>query len=167
MKGFTRIELVIVLAVIGIFVLVVFPKYTEMVEKSYAAEAVQMLNYMHRQAELYNKKQEEPCWRKKNKELEISFGKNFTCRWTGESEVCCNGRWCYDNNSFTWGDKCAVASNLTPVAARVSGIPSDFTNVRRKYLLEMEDCEGGSGRIVCYESDGWCKLFGGEGKPID
>lgn len=167
MKGFTLVDLLVVVFAVGVVFAVLFPKYGEAVERTQAAKAVQVLKYMHRQAQSYDTKEGKSGWGKDNKTLHIFLGKDFVCRWTGDGEVCCNEFWCYDNNSFTWGDKCAVTSNLTPVAARVNGVPKDFRNIKRKYLLEMEDCEGGSGRIACYESGRWCNMFQGEGKPID
>ena len=140
-----------VVLIIGILAAVALPQYEKAVEKSRATEAITILNYMHKQAQLCALANGENCNSNTNEELGIELG---------------NG-WCYDNNSLNWGDKCISGSGLTPIAARVDGIPANFNNVDRKYLLEMEDCAGGSKRIACYESEKWCKMFGGEGKPIN
>ena len=166
-RGFTLIELLVVVLIIGILAAVALPQYEKAVEKSRAAEAITILNYMHRQAQLCALENGEECWGKTNEELGIELGSGFTCKKNGDSEVCCNKYWCYDNNGAAWGDICAGTSNLTPIAARVDAIPSNIDDVDRKYLLEMEDCDGGSKRIACYESEKWCKMFGGVGKPIN
>lgn len=166
-SGFTLIELLVVVLIIGILAAVALPQYEKAVEKSRATEAITILNYMHRQAQLCALENGEECWGKTNEELGIELGSGFTCKKNGDSEVCCNKYWCYDNNGAAWGDICAGTSNLTPIAARVDAIPSNIDDVDRKYLLEMEDCAGGSKRIACYESEKWCKMFGGEGKPIN
>ncbi len=165
--GFTLIELLVVVLIIGILASVALPQYEKAVEKSRAAEAITMLNYMHKQAQLCALANGEDCNSKTNEELGIELGNGFTCHKNSDSEVCCNKYWCYINNSLDWGDRCASGSGLTPIAARVNGIPANFNNVDRKYLLEMEDCETGSKRIACYESEKWCKMFGGEGVPIN
>lgn len=166
-SGFTLIELLVVVLIIGILASVALPQYEKAVEKSRAAEAITMLNYMHKQAQLCALANGEDCNSKTNEELGIELGNGFTCHQNGYSEVCCNKYWCYNNNGIDWGDVCAGGSGLTPIAARVDGIPANFNNIDRKYLLEMEDCDVGSKRIACYESEKWCKMFGGEGVPIN
>ena len=166
-RGFTLIELLVVVLIIGILAAVALPQYEKAVEKSRAAEAITILNYMHRQAQLCALENGEECYGKTNEELGIEFGSGFTCKKNRESEVCCNKYWCYDNNGLAWGNICAGGSSLTPMAARVDGIPSNIDDVDIKYLLEMEDCENGSKRIACYDSEKWCKMFGGVGKPIN
>lgn len=167
-RGFTLIELLVVVLIIGILAAVALPQYEKAVEKSRAAEAITILNYMHRQAQLCTLENGEECREKTNEELGIEFGSGFTCKKNEYSERCCNKYWCYDNSGEALGDICVGTSNLTPIAARVDGIlPSNIDDVDRKYLLEMEDCEGGSKRIACYESEKWCKMFGGVGKPIN
>ena len=167
-KGFTLIELLVVVLIIGILASVALPQYERAVEKSRAAEALQMLRYMNQQARLcVLEKGERECTAVDNDTLGIEMPGNMTCRYSGEEEVCCNKHWCYANNSGAWGDLCPTYLGTAPLAARVDGIPSDFFDVERKYLLEYNSCEGEyKNQILCYESEKYCKMFGGIGKPV-
>ncbi len=162
--GFTLIELLVVVLIIGILSAIALPQYTKAVEKSRAAEAVQILRYMNEQVKLcVLANGEDGCYRKPNADLGIELG-GMSCEWTGDEEICCNKNWCYVNNGTTWGDFCAGGIGNV-IAARVDGVPEDLSNMDRRYLLEYETCEGSANQIVCYESSD-CNIFRGEGKPI-
>ena len=165
-KGFTLIELLVVVLIIGILSAVAMPQYQKSVEKSRAAEAVQMLRYMHQQVQLYILANgAEALYGKRNEDLGIELPKNLSCSWTGDEEICCNKHWCYINSGESWGSRCPNSQNL--IAARLEdGTSYDGGELERKYLLEYEFCENSANAIVCYESEEWCKLFKGEGNPI-
>ena len=165
-KGFTLIELLVVVLIIGILAAVALPQYTKAVEKSRAAEAVQMLRYMYQQVQLYILANGgDSIYAKRNEELGIEFPSDFSCSWTGEEEICCNKHWCYINSGMRWGDRCPTPQNV--IAARLEdGAVYDGDELKRKYLLEYEFCEGAAPAIVCYESEEWCKMFKGVGNPI-
>lgn len=166
-KGFTLIELLVVVLIIGILAAVALPQYEKSVEKSRAAEAVQMLRYMNQQKQLFILANgADAVSGKKNEDLGIELPAGLTCSWTGEEEVCCNKDWCYINTGVSWGGRCPGTENV--IAARMEGDGREFdgNNLERKYLLEYETCEGSANTIVCYESEKWCKMFKGEGNPI-
>ncbi len=143
------------------------PQYTKAVEKSRAAEAMQMLRYMRQQIQLFVLANgADALYAKTNEELGIEMPAGFSCSWTGEEEVCCNKDWCYISAGLSWGSRCPNTENV--IAARMEGDGRDFNggNLERKYLLEYEWCEGSAKAIVCYESDEWCKMFKGNGNPI-
>lgn len=169
-KAFTLIELLVVVLIIGILAAIVVPMYEKAVERSRIAEAITTLKYMHEQAEMCILEHGESwCNGKSNADIGIELGAGYTCRYTGEEEICCNKHWCYINNGGLLGDNCPMYDPIYPIAARVNGVPEDLESIDRLYLLEYEDekCTGSlyPNQIVCYERR--CDFFDGAGQPVN
>ncbi len=171
--GFTLIELLVVVLIIGILAAVALPQYEKAVEKSRAAEAVQLLRYMHQQGELcILERGESGCNAITNEDAGIEMPSGFSCEFSGEDEVCCNKHWCYVNNGILWGYWCADALVNSPVAKRVEytgDIEEALDN--GKYSLQFDACEESphKGKIVCYEdgNNNFCqRFFKGRDNPI-
>ena len=163
--AFTLIELLVVVLIIGILSAIALPQYQKAVEKSRAAEALQMLKYMHQQREL-NKLSGE--WKYKNEDLGIELGNGFLCETIGtDTERCCNKYWCYDNNGLPYGTYCVGGDS--PVAIRVNNQTSPVSELNNPlYSLQYDTCEDSPfpNNIICYDSEKYCKLFKGVNKPI-
>ena len=149
-KGFTLIELLVVVLIIGILAAIALPQYKKAVEKSRATEAVQILNYMHRQGALCLLANEN-CYGKMNDEIGIELGNGFTCYQDSDAEVCCNDHWCYNNSADRYGTNCFGTSPLNPQALRVHGTPATLDDVLGDYTLEYETegCGIHPEKIVC------------------
>jgi prepilin-type N-terminal cleavage/methylation domain-containing protein len=170
-RGFTLIELLVVVLIIGILSAVALPQYTKAVEKSRAAEALQMLRYIHQQKEIFaleNKKNEGDFF--SNEDMGIELGNDFNCVIDEEeTEICCNKHWCYENSGVRLGTGCVGLWNNV-VATRTNDADPSNMNEERLYYLEYENtpCVDFP-RIVCYNENtdkDWCKIFRGNGNPI-
>ncbi len=171
-KGFSLIEMLVVVLVIGILASVGIPSYMNSVEKVRAGEALNILKYMHdRGVECAMKygKDNPKCWSQKNRDLGIEFPKDYKCLFNGDAEICCNKDWCYSNNLLDYGDECAVGASTTGGALRGRNFTEGSTD-EPLYYLEYEDKDycPHSG-IVCYDAPpyNYCsKFFNGHGKLV-
>ncbi len=165
-KAFTLIELLVVVLIIGILSAIALPQYNKAVEKSRAAEAIQVLKYMHEQGELYQLATSSGGVMVTNEELGIVFDGSFTCQVlrSGEVEICCNKYWCYENNGSGYSDYCPNSAN-SPVALRITKEVTDFNDIDHLYILEFRGCL--DKKIVCGDSETYCKIFNGKDNPIN
>ena len=166
-RGFTLVELLVVVLIIGILSSVALPQYTKTVEKSRAAEAVQLLRYMKQREDLFNLETGR-TFATTNEEMGIEMPGGLVCGFDGATERCCSKYWCYDNNGLPYGSHCAGEDS--PVAIRINNKTTNLFNLGSDvlYSLQYEVCEGAPHRnqIVCYDSDEHCKMFKGRNNPI-
>ena len=166
--GFTLVELLVVVLIIGILSAVALPQYQKAVEKSRAAEAVQLLRYMKQQEDIFHLETGRN-FDTTNEEMGIEMPSGFRCDYDDGTERCCNKYWCYDNNGLPYGTNCVGPDS--PVAIRVNNKTSNLFDLDvddSLYSLQYDVCEGSPHRnqIVCYDSDEYCKMFKGRDNPI-
>ncbi len=160
--GFTLIELLVVVLIIGILASVALPQYQKAVEKSRAAEAVQLLRYMRQQGELCEMERGTgSCNNLSNEEIGIEMPAGMKCEFQDYTEYCCDKYWCYANNGVDWGN--GNSSPLEPVARRCSDTSGDFSGDDVfMYQLKYYD----DGKLYCEGVSNYCKMFKGAGNPI-
>ena len=165
-SGFTLIELLVVVLIIGILAAIALPQYNKAVEKSRAAEAMEILRYMHQQRAIHRLAGGTGYT---NEDFGIELSGEFTCQVAndGMTERCCNKDWCYDSNGLPYGTYCAGEDS--PVAIRVNNQSGDLFDLNNPlYSLQYEECEEGlhPNHIVCYDSEEYCKMFKGVNNPV-
>ncbi len=163
-KGFTLIEILVVVLIIGILAAIALPQYRKSVEKAKAAEAVIILKYMRERmhefelangigaySEIYSRM---PIT---NEKLGIELPSDWNCVIYPDSEECCSNDWCYDNMLAAW---CTICDNaFLPIAVRVkNGKELGPDNIRILYLLQYSM----DGKLYCCDSDEYCQIVAKE-----
>ncbi len=162
-KGFTLIEMLVVVLIIGILASIALPQYTRAVEKAKVAQALITLKYMRERGLEYLlskglDEDTEVCGIT-NQDLGIELPDNWTCDpdYDG-SELCCSDEWCFDNVSEHFGSGGYLPS--MPAAARIpKGTSFDEVRDKMMYTLYYDRRDG---KLYCWpESDkDYCKMIG-------
>lgn len=164
-KGFTLLELLVVVLIIGILAGISLPQYRKSVEKAKAAEALINLKYMRermQEFELANGIGTYSAWYSMfpltNEKLGIELPSDWNCH-IDNSEKCCSDNWCYDNFLDDWCTICAGAA--LPLAYRVKNAKeADLASgvFEALYLIQYND----DGKLYCCDSDEYCQIVAKE-----
>jgi len=166
-KGFTLIEMLVVILIIGILAAVALPQYKKSVEKSKAAEAVIILKYMHEMGHAFEVLHDGTYtdWPLTNAQIGIELPSDWTCGdpyGEGVDEICCADEWCFENTGFTFGSGDAKPS--MPSARRIKkGTTLDNLDENPMYEIYYNI----DGKLHCSNSvlsNNYCKFIGKEKK---
>lgn len=160
-KGFTLLELLVVVLIIGILASIALPQYKKAVEKSKVSQALITLKYMREIGQefmLQHSSFELPIT---NEDIGIELPGNWTCD-SDEDEICCSDEWCFENTDLYWGS--GFGTPIYPVAMRIKkgttfeDIYGDNGSDWKIYTLQYES----DGKLYCVESSEYCPMIGKE-----
>lgn len=161
--GFTLLELLVVVLIIGILSAIALPQYKKTVEKSKAAQAVVTLKYMHDRGQefmLQHGLGEDSDMTDFSPLMNDSVGIELPSNWACEKnedgfidEVCCSDEWCFENTGLVHGSGSAYPTE--PAAVRIK---KGDTIDNPMYYLEYHP----DGGLYCFGSAEYCPIIARE-----
>ncbi len=111
--GFTLIEMLVVVLIIGILAGIALPQYNRAVEKSKVVQALIILKYMRERGQEFVLTQGlesgsdysrlEKFFPLSNDTIGIELPSDWSCEVDDEYELCCSNEWCFDNTALICG----------------------------------------------------------------
>ena len=169
--GFTLIEMLVVVLIIGILAGIALPQYNRAVEKAKVAQALITLKYMRDRGQEFmlqhglTENSDMSDFSLTNEDLGIELPSNWECtpNFNGDDELCCSDEWCFENTSANFGGVGYCIPTL-PAAVRIKkGTSVDFEDVdsitdSSMYFLWY----GSDDKLYCSGSEKYCSIIGKE-----
>ena len=159
--GFTLIEMLVVVLIIGILAGIALPQYNRAVEKSKVAQALITLKYMRdrgQEFELTHDMNNYDNWPLTNADVGIELPSDWECSTEiDEDEFCCSKEWCFENASCAYGSGGECKPSL-PVAIRLKPGKdiNNFYNSGSLYEIYYES----DGLLYCFGFGSYCSIIG-------
>ena len=162
-SGFTLIEMLVVVLIIGILASIALPQYTRAVEKAKVAQALITLKYMRERGLEYllskGLDEDTGVYGITNQDLSIELPSNWTCDPDYDGgELCCADEWCFHNIAEDFG--LGGFRPSMPAALRIEkGTSIDDIEDKIIYTLYY----GHDGKLYCWNESStkdYCKMIG-------
>lgn len=162
-KGFTLIEIMVTVLIIGILAAIALPQYNRAVEKSKVSQALITLKYMRERGiefELTHDMNNYDNYPITNEDLGIELPSDWLCDIVDQDEICCSKDWCFENTSLNWG--LGDFDITMPNALRIKKVTNmDFNDLGNIYMYGLE--YNSDGLLDCWEDDDqYCKFLAKE-----
>ncbi len=161
--GFTLIEMLVVVLIIGILAGIALPQYTRAVEKAKVAQALITLKYMKDRGQefmLQHSLSEDSDLSDfipiTNDLLGIELPSDWECEYD-EDEWCCSNEWCFANTAASFGYY--VTGGLiptTPVGIRIKN-GTTIDNIAEGTIYHLE--HDMNGKLYCCGDEKYCKAI--------
>ena len=167
-KGFTLIEMLVVVLIIGILAGIALPQYQKSVEKAKVAQALITLKYMRERGQefmiIHALSEDYPqdfdnFLPLHNEEIGTELPSDWACNDSYyDYEICCSDEWCFDNTNEDFGDGGQIA--IYPSAVR---IPKGTTIDDDIFSANLYNIFYRNGQLYCSNGNqDYCKFLGKE-----
>ena len=159
--GFTLLELLVVVLIIGILAAIALPQYNKAVEKAKVSQALITLKYMRERGQdfmLTHDMDTYSNWPLTNEDIGIELPSDWTCGDLydeGVDEVCCSDEWCFDNTGFNLGIGGINPSQSSAVRIKKGTTIDNIYDGSMYFLYYDED-----GKLYCNNSEKYCSIIG-------
>ena len=163
-KGFTLVELLVVVLIIGILAAVALPQYNKAVEKSKVSQALITLKYMRERGQEFILYNDHTSGILTNDKIGIELPSDWGC-FMDEcgGQICCSDEFCFENGGCYWGDGGTNPYFPSLIRVKKGTTISEIENDEYVEFYSLAYSEG-TGRLECYdgsykEDNYYCSMF--------